>query len=59
MADQLPPKKLETEPEKPIKVDKPGTMQDNKKGVRFRPLRADKRGRTRKLKNDKRYVEFY
>lgn len=59
MADPIPPKKPELEPDKPLKVDKPGTMQSDKKGVRFRPLRADKRGRPRKLKNDRRYVEFY
>jgi len=44
---------------KPLNVDKPGTMAKDSKTVRFRPLRADRRGRPRKLKNDKRYVEFY
>ena len=47
------------EPKKPLNVDKPCTMAKDNKTVRFRPLRADRRGRPRKLKNDKRYVEFY
>ena len=53
---------------KEIKVDKPGVMAGTKqakagqkaqKAVRFRPLRADKRGRPRKLKDDPRYRIFY
>jgi hypothetical protein len=41
----VPPTKAEpTKPEPPIKL---------------RPVNADKRGRARKLKNDKRYVKYY
>ena len=54
-----PIKKLDEEQPKVIKVDKPGSIAPKSKPIKFRPLRADKRGRARKFKNDHRYVEFY
>lgn len=50
MPDAIPPKKPEQ--------DKAAAAPD-KKPVRIRPLHADRWGRKRILKNDKRYVEFY
>lgn len=50
---------VEEPKKKPLNVDKPGVMASDKKPIRFRPLRADRRGRPRKLKNDRRYVQFY
>lgn len=62
MPDEIPippVKKVEMVEGKELKVDKPGTFGKGKTSVKFRPMKADSRGRARKLKNDYRYVQYY